>query len=217
MRARLGVGAGVVAIGLASLPVGRAAADEPAPAATSPAAATTVTATKPAVADERGPADALMVEAEVGYGVGAFTAIQGHDPKVPHGPMTHFGLGWAWTVRTNQSIGVEAFAEGTFDGDKTTSAGAAFAGRYGAAAFVYGERAHLRLGFGYAHATMDGSGYSGLGVSFAAGWQVPLGPRKGWKYPAFLVEVLPSWDFLGAGSETLHRWNFGVLLGLAVL
>lgn len=165
----------------------------------------------------RGPADDLVVEAGIGYAVGAFTAIQGRDPAVAHGPMFHLGLGWAWTLRPNQSVGIQGFVDGTLDGDGTTQSGTSMAGRYGGGVFVYGEKAHVRLNFGYAHATREGNGYSGIGVGFAVGWQVPLANRKGWKYPAFIAEIVPSWDFLGAGSETLHRWNFGIVIGLAVL
>ena len=101
--------------------------------------------------------------------------------------------------------------------DKSTNMGGHIAGRFGGAAFVYGEKAHLRLLFGYAHAALDGQTYGGLGVGFGAGWHVPLGQRGNWKRAAFIAEIAPSWDFLGAGSQTLHRWNFGLLFGIAVI
>ena len=162
-----------------------------------------------------GPANQLITEASLGYGVGAFTAIDGHDPRVTNGPIFHAALGWAWALRTNQSVGIQAFADGTWDGDRSSSNGAALASRFGGAAFVYGEHVHVRLGFGYAHATFDGGSYGGLGLGFAAGWHAPITP--GSKRLMFTFDVLPSWDFLGAGSQTLHRWNFGLAVGLAVL
>jgi len=163
-----------------------------------------------------GPANDIVFEGTFGYGAGVFGAVQGTDPKVTNGPMFHAGVGWAWALRTNQSVGLLAIGEGQFDGDRTTNEGAKLSSRIGAAAALWGEHAHLRLGFGYAHATLNGEGFGGLGVSFAAGWQATITEGNG-KRAVFMFEVLPSWDFLGAGSETLHRWNFGLLIGVAAL
>lgn len=164
----------------------------------------------------RGPANNVVFEATGGYGVGAFGAIDGHDPAVAHGPLFHVGAGWAWPLRTNQSLGVLLFGDGQFDGDHTTASGAQLASRVGAAAALWGEHAHLRLGVGWAHATLADKGYGGLGIVFGAGWQTTIteGTKK---HGVFMFEVLPSWDFLGAGNQTLHRWNFGILIGVAVL
>ncbi len=165
----------------------------------------------------RGPADNLVVEASIGYGAGVFGAIEGHDPKVAHGPMFHAGLGYAWTLRRNQSLGVAATIDGMVDGDGSTGAGAALSARYGGSAFMYGEKAHLRLGFGYAKAKLDGADFSGIGVGFAVGYHGAMGDRDAWKRAAITFDVVPSWDFLGAGGQTLHRWTFGLLFGVSVI
>ncbi|GAC1537663.1 MAG: hypothetical protein NVS3B10_02010 [Polyangiales bacterium] len=182
------------------------------PATPAPAAETAPNPEAPV----HGPANDVVAEASVGYAVGAFTAIDGHDPRVTNGPIVHVALGWAWPLRPNQSLGIQAFADGTFDGDRSSMDGASLASRVGGAAFVYGEHAHVRLGFGYAHATFDGGSYGGIGLGFAAGWHAPIttGTKKSL---ALTFDVLPSWDFLGAGSQTRHRWNFGLALGLALL
>lgn len=172
----------------------------------------------------RGPAQDLVVEAGVGYAAGAFSEIQGINPKVAHGMVFHFAVGWAWTIRPNQSVGLELTADGMVDGQRVNGleATGSIGGRYGAQAFVVGERAHLRIGAGMARTRyqVDPSRpdpYTGIGVTFAAGYHVPLMPNsKGWKRPYLTVDIAPSWDFLGAGSDTLHRWTFGLLIGLAV-
>jgi hypothetical protein len=180
------------------------------------AASGVVRADEPSPKKERGPAEDLIAEAGFGYGVSALTAIKDHDPKVSPAPAVHFGLGWAWSIRSNQSIGLAAFFDGAFDGDKVTDDGTKLSRRFGAAAFVIGERAHLRLGGTFSKTFFDKGEYDGLGVAFAAGWHFAI--VKGletWKRPYFTVDFVPSWDFLGAGSETLHRPSFSVLLGVA--
>lgn len=163
----------------------------------------------------RGPAEDLVVEAGFGYGVSALTAIQGHDPKVAHGPMVHAGLGWAWTVRASHSLGVEAFLDGMIDNDKTTGSGNAFGRRLGLQAFVIGTKAHVRVGAGLAHATFDKNDYDGIGVALAAGFHLGVVDTKTWKRPMVTFDIVPSWDFLSAGSETLHRPTFAFVLGVA--
>jgi hypothetical protein len=169
-----------------------------------------------AAEETHGPANNIVFEAMGGYGVAAFTAIAGHDPTVAHGPMFHTAVGWAFALGDKQSIGVLAFADGTFDGDHSTRDGTKLASRIGAAAALWGSHAHLRLGFGFAHATLDGNGYGGLGVAFAAGLHVGIS-EFGKKRGVFMVDVLPAWDFLGAGNETLNRPSFGIMIGVAVL
>lgn len=165
----------------------------------------------------QGPANDVVFETTVGYGVGAFSAIDTHNsPTIAHGPLLHAALGWAWALKANQSLGVLAFGDIQLDGDKSTSDGTKPASRLGAAGALWGEHAHLRLGFGWAHATLDTQSYGGIGIVFGAGWQTTITEGKS-KRAVFMFEVLPSWDFLGAGSATLHRWNFGILLGVAVL
>lgn len=177
-----------------------------------------VLAAEPAPPDQkvRGPAEDLVVEAGFGYGVGALTAIDGHDPKIANGPDVHFGAGWAWTIKSNQSVGIELFFDGQFDGDKSTGDGTRLARRIGASAFVIGERAHVRLGGSFSKSYFDKGEYDGLGVTFAAGWHFAI--IKGletWKRPFLTVDFVPSWDFLGAGTQTLHRPSFAILLGVA--
>jgi hypothetical protein len=211
---------GMVAIGSVFLPgLARSGeSDGEGTAEEKPAVAPSASASASAPKEEvRGPAQDLVLEVSLGYAGGVFTAIEGHDPTVTNGPMFHLGVGYAWTLKHNQSVGVAAIADGTLDTDRSTKMGGHVAGRYGGAAFVYGERAHLRLLFGYAHAALDGATYGGIGVGFGAGWHVPLGQRGNWKRVAFIAEIAPSWDFLGAGSQTLHRWNFGLLFGIAVI
>ena len=188
---------------------------ENAPAGSASASASTPASTLKE--EVRGPAQDVILEVSLGYAGGVFTAIEGHDPTVTHGPMFHLGVGYAWTIKHNQSVGIAVIGDGSLDSDRTTKMGGHIAGRFGGAAFVYGERAHLRLLFGYAHAALDGQTYGGIGVGFGAGWHVPLGQRGNWKRVAFIAEIAPSWDFLGAGSQTLHRWNFGLLFGIAVI
>lgn len=173
----------------------------------------------------RGPAEDLIIEASIGYGAGPFTTIAQHKPRVAHGPVFHLALGWAWSIRPNQSLGLALTADGMFDGERTTTnvdqgmAGTgAIGGRYGAAAFVVGERAHVRVGGGFASSTYQSAPpYQGLSVNFAAGWHVQMMPgAKSWKRPMVTFDFATSWDFLGAGDETLHRWNVGLLLGAAL-
>lgn len=176
-------------------------------------------ATEPAAPPEkeRGPAEDLVLEASLGYGAGPFTTIAGHSPKVAHGPMFHIGVGWAWTMKYNQSVGLEAYADGMFDGERISGGSTAVGGRYGAAAYVIGEKAHVRVGGGWASNQYDGANYQGLSVSFAAGWHVQMMPgTKSWKRPTVTFDLASSWDFLGAGDETLHRWIIGGLVGVAV-
>lgn len=192
-----------------------AGAAEPSPATSSVPTPNVTEAKKPEV---RGPADDLVVEASAGYGVGALSAVGDRSPKVLHGPTFHLGAGWAWTIKANQSLGLLVFADGMFDGDRTTGRGTKLGARYGASAFVAGEKAHVRLGAGYARTTADGQQHDGIGVAFAAGWQFPILPgAKSWKRPYGTFEIVPSWDFLGAGSQTLHRWTFAMQLGFALL
>ena len=196
---------------------GPARSDEP-KGGTSDAASASASASSTAPKEEvRGPAHDIVLEVSLGYAGGVFAAIDGHDPTVTNGPMFHLGIGWAWTIKHNQSVGIAAIADGTLDSDRSTKMGGHVAGRYGGAVFMYGERAHLRLLFGYAHAALDGNTYGGLGVGFGAGLHFPLGQRGNWKRAAMIAELAPSWDFLGAGSQTLHRWNFGLLFGIAVI
>jgi hypothetical protein len=169
----------------------------------------------------RGPAENLVIEAVGGYGVGTLTTIPNHDPQVVHGPLYHLALGYAWTIRASNSIGVQLFADGMLDSDRTTGAGAKIAGRYGAAAFMVGQKAHVRLGFGYttlSAADKQGvsSDYTGLGICFGLGYHFMFGKQTGWKRPALTWEVVPAWDFLNAGSGTLHRLSFGMALGVAI-
>ncbi len=187
--------------------------EEEPPATTEPAAS----APAPAPEEKRGPAEDLIIEASIGYGAGPFTTIAGHSPKVAHGPMFHIGLGWAWTIKYNQSVGLEAYADGMFDGERISGGSTAVGGRYGAAAYVIGEKAHVRVGGGWASNQYDGTNYQGLSVSFAAGWHVQMIPgAKSWKRPTVTFDLASSWDFLGAGDETLHRWIIGGLIGVAV-
>jgi hypothetical protein len=185
-----------------------ALADEPKPAAAAPAAEPE----KP-----RGPAQDLVLEAAFGYGGGPFTAIKGHDPKVAHGPAMHFAAGWAWTIKPNQSLGLELAFDGNFDSGNITGGTRRVASRYMAFAFVMGEFAHVRVGAGWASARFDKEDHSGLSVGFAAGWNVPILPKsKSWKRPYVTFDIAPSWDFLGAGSETLNRWTVSALVGVGV-
>jgi hypothetical protein len=176
----------------------------------------------PASADEpekkpRGPAEDLVIEASIGYGAGPFTAIHDRRPRIAHGPVYHFAVGWAWTVRSNQSLGVELFADGMFDSERITGGPLKLGGRYGAAAFVVGERAHVRVGGGYASSTYRGDTYHGLSVGFAAGGHTQMVPNAtSWKRPTVTYDIVPSWDFLNAGSQTLHRWTIALTLGVAV-
>ncbi|MGZ3418418.1 MAG: hypothetical protein ACXVEE_11170 [Polyangiales bacterium] len=164
----------------------------------------------------RGPAHDLVVEAGFGYGVSALTAIDGHDPKVSPAPAVHFGAGWAWSIKSNQSVGLELFVDGSFDGDKVTGDGTKFARRLGAAAFVVGERAHVRLGGGFSKSYFDKGEYDGLGIVFAAGWHFAIiKDLQTWKRPMMTIDFMPSWDFLGAGTQTLHRPSFALVLGIA--
>ena len=95
----------VVLTGILALPAAASAADA---AKTTPAAAAAPSEEKP-----RGPAEDLVLEAAFGYGAGPFTAIAGESPRVAHGPAMHFALGWAWTIKSNQSLGLEAALDGT--------------------------------------------------------------------------------------------------------
>lgn len=167
--------------------------------------------------EKRGPAEDLVIEAAIGYGAGPYTTIANHSPKVAHGPMFHLGLGWAWSLRYNQSLGLEVYADGIFDGERISGGSTVVGGRYGAGAYVIGEKAHVRVGGGWASNRYDGANYQGLSVSFAAGWHVQMLPgAKSWKRPTVTFDLASSWDFLGAGDETLHRWLIGTLLGVAV-
>lgn len=206
----------VATVALVAVPEVSAADEASAPAEVKP-----VAAPPPA---ERGPAEDLVLEGSIGYGAGPFTTIAGRKPLVAHGPMFHLGLGWAWSIRSNQSLGLEVTADGMFDGERTTtdveagrSGTGAVGGRYGAAAFVIGEKAHVRVGSGWASSTYQDAKYQGLSVNFAAGWHVPIIPSaKSWKRPAVTFDIASSWDFLGAGDETLHRWTIGLLIGMAI-
>jgi len=206
--ARWAVLAGILAV------PGVALADEekPEPEAKPAAVKPTEPAEKP-----RGPAEDLILEAAFGYSVGVFTAIKGHDPKVAHGPGMHFAAGWAWTVKANQSLGVEAAFDGNFDTGNTTGGTRRVAPRYMGYAFVTGEYAHVRVGGGYACSRFEKEEYCGPSVGFAAGWNIPLLPRaKSWKRPYFTADIAPSWDFLKAPGETLNRWTFAVLFGVGI-
>lgn len=184
---------------------------------TEPAAKPEPAAAKPAEGKVRGPAEDLIIEASIGYGAGPFTTITNHRPLVAHGPMFHVALGWAWTIRYNQSLGLEVYADGMFDGERTTAGTGAVGARYGAAAYVIGEKAHVRVGGGWANNTYQSGNYQGLSVGFAAGWHVQMMPgAKSWKRPTVTFDITSSWDFLGAGDETLHRWIIGGLVGVAV-
>ncbi len=175
----------------------------------------------------RGPAENLVIEAVGGYGIGTLTTIPNHDPTVVHGPLYHVGVGYAWTIRASNSLGVEIFADGMVDSDRTTAAGAKVAGRYGLAAFMIGEKAHVRLGFGYTTTTAGTSTkngaiprseeFTGLGLSFGLGYHFMVGKQSGWKRAAVCWEVVPSWDFLsGDASSTMHRLAFGMALGVGI-
>lgn len=166
----------------------------------------------------RGPAEDLVLEASFGYGGGPFTAIAGHDPKVAHGPAMHFAAGWAWTVKANQSLGLEFAFEGNFDSGSVTGGTRRVAPRFMGYAFVMGEYAHVRVGAGHASSRFDAGNYSGLSVGFAAGWNVPILPaaKKSWKRPYVTFDIAPTWDFLNAGSETLNRWTVSALIGVGI-
>jgi hypothetical protein len=179
----------------------------------------------PAEARVRGPAEDLVVEGSFGYGVGPFTTIAAHKPRVVHGPIFHLAIGWAWTIRSNQSLGLSVTADGMFDGEKTTtnteaglSGNGAIGGRYGASAWVIGEKAHVKVGGGWASSTYQGANYQGLSLNFTAGWHAMMLPAatQSWKRPAVTFDFATGWDFLGAGDETLHRWTVGLLLGFAM-
>jgi hypothetical protein len=198
----------IAAFALVALPSSAFAADEEEEKKEASTEAEAKPGEKPAepapAAEARGPAEDLVVEAS-------------HKPLVAHGPMFHLGLGWAWSIKYNQSLGLEVFADGMFDGERTTGGSTAVGGRYGAAAYVIGEKAHVRVGGGWASNNFDGANYQGLSVSFAAGWHVQMMPgSKSWKRPTFTFDVASSWDFLAAGDETLHRWLIGLLAGVAI-
>lgn len=166
----------------------------------------------------RGPAQDLVVEAGAGYSGGLFTAIAGHDPHVAHGAAFHVGAGWAWSVKSTQSLGGELFVDGAFDSENIVGANSTgkVAPRFGVAAALWGDVAHLRLGGAWATSRYEGGQYSGPSLVFAAGWHVALMPSlKTWKRPMFTFEFVPSFDFLRAGDETLNRWTLAALLGFA--
>ncbi len=172
----------------------------------------------PGLEAARGPADQLVLEGSGGYGGGLFTAIQGHDPKVAHGAAFHVGLGWAWTVKRTQSLGAELFADGSFDASSIVGPGSTgkVAPRYGVAAALWGDLAHLRVGGAWATSRYEGGKYGGPSLVFAAGWHVTLMPTlKTWKRPMFTFELVPSFDFLKAGDETLNRWTLAAMAGIA--
>jgi len=172
----------------------------------------------------RGPAENLVIEAAAGYGIGTLTTIPNHDPQVVHGPLFHVAVGYAWTIRASNSVGVQIFADGMLDSDRTTGSGAKVAGRYGAAAFMIGEKAHVRLGFGYTTTTAANKvgvseDFTGLGICFGLGYHFMVGKQSGWKRAAISWDVVPAWDFLGSqsgSSATLHRLSFGMALGVAI-
>lgn len=194
---------------------GSALADEPKTAESKAEAKTEPAATEPE--KPRGPAQDLVLEAAFGYGGGPFTAIKGHDPKVAHGPAMHFAAGWAWTIKPNQSLGLELAFDGNFDTGSVTGGTRRVAPRYMAFAFVMGEFAHVRVGAGWASSRFDKEDHSGLSVGFAAGWNVPILPKaKSWKRPYVTFDIAPSWDFLGAGNETLNRWTVSALVGVGI-
>lgn len=167
--------------------------------------------------EERGPAKDLVLEGAAGYGGGPFTSITGVKPRVAHGAAFHVAAGWAFSLRHNQSLGATLFADGVLDGESVTAGTRNIGARYGAFAFVMGERAHVRLGGGWATTRYQGADYSGFSVAFAAGWHVALLPSaRSWKRPYVTFDVAPSWDFLGAGPETLHRWTVAALIGVGV-
>jgi len=166
----------------------------------------------------RGPAEDLVIEAGAGYAGGLFTAIKGHDPHVAHGAAFHLGAGWAWTVKRTQSLGAELFVDGAFDSEAIVGANSTgkVAPRFGVAAALWGDIAHLRLGGAWSTSHYEGGEYSGPSVVFAAGWHVALMPSlKTWKRPVFTFEFVPSFDFLKANDETLNRWTLAALAGFA--
>lgn len=177
--------------------------------------------TAPAGASEqkvRGPADQLVVEAGAGYSGGLFTTIKGHDPRVAHGAAFHLGLGWAWSLKSTQSVGAQLFADGDFDsaGIVGPNSTGKLAPRFGVAGALWGDVAHLRLGAAWATSHYEGGTYSGPSVVFAAGWHVSLMPSlKTWKRPMFTFEFVPSFDFLKVGNETLNRWTLAGMAGFA--
>lgn len=166
----------------------------------------------------RGPAEDLVIEAGAGYSGGLFTAITGHDPHVAHGAAFHVAAGWAWSVTRTQSLGAELFADGAFDSENIVGGNSTgkIAPRFGVAAALWGDVAHLRLGGAWATSRYEGGEYSGPSLVFAAGWHVALMPSlETWKRPMFTFEFVPSFDFLKAGDETLNRWTIAALLGFA--
>lgn len=166
----------------------------------------------------RGPAEALVVEAGAGYSGGLFTAIKGHDPRAAHGAAFHLGVGWAWTVGPTQSLGAQIFADGAFDSEAIVGPNSTgkIAPRFGVAAALWGDVAHLRVGGAWTRSRYEGGTYSGPSAVFAAGWHVALMPSlKTWKRPVFTFEFVPSFDFLKAPGETLNRWTLAALVGFA--
>jgi hypothetical protein len=191
----------------------RASTAEGAPQPPRPTAGATAAESRP---EERAPAEDLVLSTGLGYGVGASSAIAAQNPKVLHGLALRVGAGFAWAVRRAQSVGLELSVDAIVDRERTTGGDTALGGRYGVGAFVIGEKAHVRATVGLARSTFDGVARSGIGIGFAAGWHVPIvAGARWWKRPVVTADLAPSWDFLGAGSETLHRWSFAILVGVA--
>ena len=170
-------------------------------------------------ADRDNPADALIVDASFGYSAGVLSAITGHDPKVLYGPSFHVGAGWAFPVERSKSLAVGAFFDGTFDRASITGTGdgAGLAPRVGLYGALYGKNAHIRIGAGWARTTFADQSHAGLGLAFAVGWHIPLVDDTAGHRPAITIDFVPSWDFLNAGDERLHRWGMACLVGLSLL
>lgn len=163
------------------------------------------------------PADGLIVDASVGYAAGALSAIRGRDPKVLYGPTFHVGAGWAFPVAKSKSLAVGGFFDGTWDRGAVTGEGATLSPRFGIYGALYGKNAHIRIGGGWARTVFAGETHQGPGLAFAVGWHIPLVDDTAGHRPAIAIDFVPSWDFLDAGDERLHRWGMAFMVGGSLL
>ncbi len=174
-------------------------------------------ADEPAEHELENPADGLIVDASFGYSAGVLSAIGTQDPKVLYGPSFHVGAGWAFPVEKSKSLAVGAFFDGTFDRASITGGGSGLAPRVGLYGALYGKNAHIRVGAGWARTQFVGESHTGLGLEFAVGWHIPLVDATAGHRPAITIDFVPSWDFLNAGDERLHRWGMAFMVGVSLL
>jgi hypothetical protein len=163
------------------------------------------------------PADGLIIDGSFGYSGGVLSAIGTQDPKVLYGPTFHVGAGWAFPVAKSKSLAVGAFLDGTWDRSSITGEGATLAPRGGIYGALYGKNAHIRIGAGWAKTLFVGESHQGPGLAFAVGWHIPLVDATAGHRPAITIDFVPSWDFLDAGSERLHRWGMAFMVGGSLL